>query len=176
MTKPYPKRKVILHTMDSLHANCVEVGDCWEWQGAYTLNGHPTGRHDGKPVLMRRLAYVLAGNTIKPKHIVAASCGNARCINPACTVQRSQRQHLIKMGKEGRQSDHLRNAKLAATKRAKYAKLTIEQVRAIRAANTSNLEEAIRYGVHPRNISRIRRYVCWKEYGQNPFAGLGARA
>jgi len=176
MSKPYPKRKVILHTLDSLHAKCVEVGDCWEWQGAYTLNGHPTGRHDGKPVLMRRLAYTLAGNTIKPKHIVAASCGNARCINPACTVQRTERQHMLLMGKAGRQSDHLRSAKIAAIKRAQYAKLTLEQVRAIRASTDSGKVEAQRYGVNPSKISAIRAYRCWREFEANPFAGLGARA
>ena len=70
-----------------------------------------------------------------------------------------------------------RGAKIAATKRAQMAVLTIEQVREIRRHTTTHAAAAAQYGVHPSKIAAIRQHRCWKDYQTpNPFAGLGARA
>lgn len=71
-------------------------------------------------------------------------------------------------------SDQVRSAKIAATKRAQMAKLTIEQVREIRQRTTTIVQAAEKYGVHPSKISLIRRHQIWREHS-TPWAGLGAR-
>lgn len=170
--KPYPPRKFITHTLATLLARCEEVGDCMEWQGGYTGNGHPSVRHNKQNVLARRLAYTLAGNVIKAKHVLANTCNNPRCIDPEHVVQRTEKQHMIHMGKQGRQSDHLRSAKIAATKRASsQAKLTEEQVREIRASSKTQRQLAAEYGINPTRINGIRQGRMWKDFS-NPFAGL----
>lgn len=170
--KPYPPRAFVVHTIETLLARCEEVGDCLEWQGGYTGNGHPAVRHNKQNVLARRLAYTLAGHVIKPGHILAMKCNNPRCIDPAHVMQRTEKQHMAHMGRQGRQSDHLRSAKIAATKRASgQAKLTEQQVREIRASQKTNRQLAAEYGINPSRINGIRLGRMWKDFS-NPFAGL----
>ena len=170
--KPYPPRAFTVHTLETLMARCEEVGDCMEWQGSYTGNGHPAVRHNKQNVLARRLAYTLARNVIKPGYVLAMKCSNPRCIDPAHVVQRTEKQHMAHMGKQGRQSDHLRSAKIAATKRASgQAKLTEQQVREIRASQKTNRQLAAEYGINPSRINGIRLGRMWKDFS-NPFAGL----
>lgn len=170
--KPYPPRAFVVHTIETLLARCEEVGDCLEWQGGYAGNGHPVVRHNKQNVLARRLAYTLAGHVIKPGHILAMKCNNPRCIDPAHVMQRTEKQHMAHMGRQGRQSDHLRSAKIAATKRASgQAKLTEQQVREIRASQKTNRQLAAEYGINPSRINGIRLGRMWKDFS-NPFAGL----
>jgi len=162
----------MVYTLPTLLARTEEVGDCLEWQGGYTTNGHPQTKHDGKPWMVRRLVLALSGVSIKPGYIVATTCGNLRCINRDHLVQRSERQHMLRMGALGKQSDHLRSAKIANTKRASaQAKLTEAQVREIRASTGTLRELAERYGVNKSRICGIRLGRMWKDFS-NPFAGL----
>lgn len=167
---------MIVHSIETLHARCDEVGDCWEWTGCYSKTGHPCTRHDGKMVLVRRLMAQLAGKPITPSIKVIPCCENGRCINPDHIVVRTHRQVMKRQGAMGKLSEPSRLAKIAATKRAgPQAKLTWEKVQAIRARETTHSEEARLHGVSIGVISAIRRHLRWKEYEGNPWAGLGAR-
>lgn len=168
---------MIKHTIETIRAKCDEVGDCWEWAGGYGNTNHPYVRHDGGNVLVRRLVAQLAGKTLTAKTRAVASCNNPRCVNPAHVAVQTHQQVMARQGAIGNLSDPLRIAKIAATKRASsQAKLTWEQVTAIRASDATHLEEAKKHGVHPSKIASIRQYRCWKEFSDNPWLGLGARA
>lgn len=174
MTTPTRKpRPLLVYTLDTLLAKTEEVGDCLEWTGGYTGNGHPCTKHNGKAWMVRRLVLRLKGIEIKPAHVVVpAKCDNLRCINPEHQVQRSERQHMKVMGLAGGQSDHLRSAKIAATKRARgQARLTEDQVREIRASTGTLRELSAIYGVNKSRICGIRLGRMWKDFS-NPFAGL----
>ena len=165
-------RQLLVYTLETLLARADEVGECLEWNGGYTPNGHPCTKHEGKPWLVRRLVLVLSGTGLKPGHVVATHCNNLRCIHPGHLLQRSQQQHLVLMGKAGRQNEHARSAKIAATKRASgQAKLTEAQVREIRASTGTLRDLAARYGVNKSRINGIRLGRMWKDFS-NPFAGL----
>lgn len=166
-----------VHTINSIQARCVEVGDCWEWQGAATAKGcHPTVKHDGKTVLVRRLVAALSGKPISDDKKAGLRCENMRCVNPDHVVAQSHRQIMKRQGELGKLSDLPRIAKIAATKRAFYAKLTMDDARAIRASNQTHEKTAIQYGIHPSKVASIRQHKCWRELSGNPFGGLGARA
>lgn len=173
MTTPTRKpRPLLVYTLDTLLARADDVGECLEWNGGYTCNGHPTTKHNGKPWLVRRLVLALQGIEIKTNHVVVTTCSNKRCINPAHLVQHSLRQHMKAMGLAGKQSDRIRSAKIAATKRANgQAKLTEAQVREIRASTGTLRELAAIYGVNKSRICGIRLGRMWKDFS-SPFAGL----
>lgn len=165
-----PKR---VHTIESLHERCKDVGDCWEWAQGCNNKTHPSVRHDGKTTLVRRLVVQLSGLQIPQGHIVAAICNNWRCINPEHLVTRTESAHMALFAKTGGLSDFARVAKIAATKRAKYSKLTDEKVAEIRASNASLTELSEAYGVNPSRICGIRKGHFWKDYS-SPFSGMAA--
>lgn len=165
-----------MHTIETIHARCTEVGDCWEWGMCCTAGGHPTVRHAGKTTLVRRLVHQLAGKAIGPSKIVIATCENHRCVNPAPTSAVTLQSHMKHMGELGKLSDLARIAKIAATKRAKYGKITMDDARAIRESSATHEQTAQQYGLHPSKVASIRQHRCWRELAGNPFFGLGARS
>lgn len=165
-----------LYTIESIHQRCVEDGDCWEWQSCTTATGHPTVRHDGKTVLVRRIVISLSGRQIGPKDKAVTTCENTKCVNPDHVVTRTHRQVMKRQGELGKLSDPTRIAKIAATKRAGHqAKLTMEDARAIRSSSDTHKKIAEQYSIHPSKVASIRQHRCWRELTGNPFAGLGAR-
>ena len=165
-----------IHTIETIRARCTEVGDCWEWGMCFTANGHPTVRHAGKTTLVRRLVHQLAGKEIGHGKIVIASCENSRCVNPDHTRAVTLQAHMKRMGALGKLSDLARIAKIAATTRAKYGKITMDDARAIRESSATHEQTAQQYGINPSKVAAIRQHRCWRELSGNPFAGLGARS
>ena len=167
-------------TLESIHGNCVEVGDCWEWAGAYggTKKAHPYCYHDGSCTTVRSVVLKLSGKGRKSKkHCVAfPTCGNSRCVNPAHLRWATRSEVMYAAGAKGLLNDRVRVAKIAATKRATAGKLTMDAARAIRASDERQIDLAKRYGVSQHAISAIKMHRRWKEYDNNPFAGLGARS
>lgn len=165
-----------LETIESIHARCTEVGDCWEWNGCTNKHGHPSVRHDGKSWLVRRLVVLLTKGQVKSNLRAVTKCENKLCVNPAHIVLKTHRQIMIRQGELGKLSDIKRIAKIAATKRAKYAKITMDDARAIRASTETIEQASKRYNLHPSKIHSIRTHKCWREFSGNPFVGLGARS
>lgn len=168
----------VIHTIATLRARTVEVGDCWEWLGYYNTGGrHPQVRHEGRQCMVRRLVLQLGGIELRPDRHVMTTCGNHRCVNPSHLRQATAKEVAKIAGAQGLMSGPARSAKIAATKRAQMAVLTIEQVREIRQRTTTHAAAAAQYGIHPSKIAEIRQHKRWKDYQTpNPFAGLGARA
>lgn len=66
---------------------------------------------------------------------------------------------------------------IAATKRSRAkGKLNEQAAVEIRASDETLTVLAERYGVHFSLISKVKTGQAWREFGGNPFAGLGARA
>lgn len=153
-----------------------EDGDCIIWTGACVNKGtHPVISVSGKSILVRRAVWEAAHGLIPTGKIIRCTCDTPRCIAPdhlkATTFQRLGKE----LGAIGVMSGPVRSAKIAAAKRAgKQAKLTQEQVREIRAADEPGTVLAVRYGVAEATISKYRLNRCRREFGGNPWQGLGA--
>lgn len=134
-------------------------GDCWLWTGHVDTGGYGTIRTDGKPKSTHRLSYELAFGPIPAGDghhgvCVCHRCDNRVCVNPA---------HLF-LG------DHAVNMADAAAKRrfpvkrgqrSHLAKLTDDDVRAIRDDRRLLTEIADDYGVSTTTISGVRRQMLW---------------
>lgn len=167
-------------TLESIHARCIPAdGDCLIWQGCTT--GHkthpvPAIKVGSTNVSARPVVLKLARKyKPSPQHTrVMTTCGNGMCLNPdhlrwATTAEINQVSANNRLA-----GDALRRSKIAATARSR-AKLTLEQVREIRASTDLHRVLAAKYQVHETYISTIKLHRRWKEYDNNPFAGLGAR-
>lgn len=130
--------------------------DCWPWTG-YRQNrrrGYGAIGWQGRYVRSHRLAYELAKGPIPDGLVVRHSCDNEACCNPA---------HLL----VGTQKDNMRDAsdreRLGKTRgsASPHAKLTDDDVRAIRASTEPSRATGRLYGVSHRTVLLIRRGEAW---------------
>lgn len=157
---------------NDLLSRTIDDAGCAVWVKS-CCNGHPAFRHHGKTVLVRRALWQDEHGEIPDGKIIRMTCETPKCIHPEhmelTTYQRLGKQ----LGALGIMSGPVRSAKIAATKRAKYAKLTPEAVREIRASPETGRAMAAKFNVDEKHISRIRLNRTWREFS-SPFAGLVA--
>lgn len=168
-------KPVTKHTVESLRARTIEVGECWEWQG-YSAHGtpqvfSPAGNPKRRMVSVRRLFRELIAGQPQPDGFYSVSCGNVECVNPDHTLFRTEKLHFKAMGKKVGSSP-VRSLKLSQYHRTNgKAKLSESKAQEIRLSNESGPVLAERYGVNKSLISRVRRGEIWKCL-TNPFRGL----
>ena len=121
---------------------------CWEWTAAKHLNGYGKVGSKGRTFLAHRLSYELHIGPIPAGKLVCHHCDNRACINPEHLFLGTHRDNTADMTAKGRHG---------------MAKLSAEDVRAIRAARgITQIELAKRYGVGQAQISVIRRGERWR--------------
>jgi hypothetical protein len=133
---------------------------CWEWTGPTDPKGY--GRL-GAGKLAHRIAWVEANGPIPPlpagqrTWAVMHTCDNPPCVNPAHLVLGTIKENNQDMARKGRWGER----KLPVGEDHGNAKLTDEQVIAIRQSTQSNTELAELYGVTNGTIEYARKYG-WK--------------
>ncbi len=144
----------------------VEVGECWEWQCYFTPHGNtPVSKRKDKHISIRRVMAIELGLIDKrSRKVTGVRCRNWRCVNPE-HLQVITRQVAAKRALENRTGGTVIARRKAAGQRRKRAKLTIDQVRAIRASDAKGSQLAIEYGVSQSAISLIKQGRIWKDYG-----------
>jgi hypothetical protein len=136
----------------------LDPNKCWNWQGANKGNGYGHTSHGPA----HRHAYrLLVGPT--PKGLdVCHKCDNRGCINPDHLFLGTRADNMADCKAKGRtaRGDALGDRK---ADKGSAAKLTWDDVRAIRASSEKPKSIAVKYGVTNDNINRIRRHDTWKE-------------
>lgn len=157
--------------IDRIRSRCEEVGDCWEWQGAVQQRSRsPVMRHNGKQQCVRRWLAEALGHAVDGK-VVTYRCRNHLCCKPEHLQVMTEMELRKRTNKtQQRFMSMTRRQRVAAFKRA-TAKLTLEQVQAIREDARTQREIAKDYGVSQTTVSRIRRGEIWRNY-TNPFIHL----
>lgn len=121
--------------------------ECWEWQGYRLPAGY--GQID-KQYVHRLVAGAEKGETVRH------SCDNPPCCNPRHLIRGSQQENMDDMVTKGRSN------------RGQWhplAKLTAEQVQAIREDPRPSTVVAEQYPVTARTIRKIRRGDRWQPPG-----------
>lgn len=118
--------------------------ECWEWDGPMHTQGYGHMSWRGKAEKAHRIAYELANGEIPTGAYVCHHCDNRKCCNPS---------HLF-LG------THADNMKDKALKGRARAILSAAQVVEIRASPERSKDIAVRLGVHPTTISKIRNHAC----------------
>lgn len=130
----------------------IQTEGCWNWTGA-TAGGYGQFSCFGGRIQAHRFSYEVFVAGVNHMSLVCHRCDNKRCVRP---------DHLF----EGTASDNMRDM-IAKGKHpkslSKYrAKLTADDVRAIRSADKTVTQMAKDYGVSNATIQKARDGINWK--------------
>lgn len=140
----------------------VAKGDgCWLWTGAINLgNGYGTFGLDRETMRgAHRVAWELTNGPISDGLYVMHRCDNRRCVRPDHLELGTHADNMADMAAKGR------GAKEQPGQRGELstnAKLTADQVLAIRASDDRHTALAARYGVSDTLIRQIRQGKAWR--------------
>lgn len=152
----------------------IEVGDCWEWQGAYSNKRLPVIAINRKPVPIRRALAEEAGILVKGRKVMCG-CGNWRCVNPEHSKVLPYSVAMKMVSAKGNEVWTKSPKRFLAGKDKR--KLTDEQVAYVRSSGKSHRELARELGCDLKTIGRIKRGEGYVEVaGANMWAGLMRRA
>ena len=128
-------------------------GECWTWQAARTAHGYGQFMSaDNGLELAHRTAYRLA---YAPPGVMRVC---HRCDNPACV----RPEHLFLGDAAANSADMVAKGRSTRGVKSASAKLTENDVRAIRADRRAQPLIAADYGVHLCTISSIRTRRTWR--------------
>lgn len=144
----------------------VTESGCWIWLGAEKGNGYGNARYMGRNYPAHRLAFLLSNGHLPASHDICHRCDNRLCINPDHLFAGSRLENMRDAQAKGRLSQGDSHAGFICGEKSSAAKLTVEQVEAIRRAAHSRLpikDIAAIAGVSADNVRRIVRFDTWKE-------------
>ena len=129
---------------------------CWEWTGGKDRGGYGRLKIGGKNWSAHRVAYMLAKPLMFDSSLhVLHSCDNPGCCRPGHMFQGTQLDNMRDRDAKGRRTP-LRGELHGR------AKLTTEQVLAIRDDLRLNRRIAAEYGVSAYVVGCIKRRKSWK--------------
>lgn len=133
---------------------------CWLWIGHQDKFGYGrftvTSEDGQKHLRAHRYSYEMAYGKIGEGLNVCHKCDNPPCVNPA---------HLFLGTHQDNVKDKIQKGRQARGERNNHAKLTTDQVIAIREALRAGIaghKLAITYGISPYVISSIKRRKTWR--------------
>ena len=149
-----------------IYAQCFEEGDCLIWEGPYTSNGYPVVRDSElrRRVLVRRpLWEELTGKPIPYGWNATMRCKNPCCVSFGHMRLRTYSQIVQQAADEGKLSSPSRRASIAKAMQSRSSKVkTQETAQEIRNHPEPIRATAVKYGVSPSVVSRIRRNEAWR--------------
>jgi hypothetical protein len=175
MTAPQKrkKRKITIHTIDSLMERTSAEDDCIEWLGYSYMNQYPQVSHGGIMFPVRKLVMMLNNRKVPDLAYFKTTCGNDLCVRLEHIKVVDQKKHMQVMAAAVDHKHPLRIAKLQAAA-APRRKLSQDQVDDIMVSEEPSRALALAHGVSHGTITKIkanraRRIV---NASLNPFAGL----
>lgn len=136
-----------------LLSKIVEIDGCWVWQGSCDHAGYSQIQAYGRNWKGYKLSYLIHKGEWPIGRDVMHSCDNRKCVNPDHLRLGTRAENLADMKAKGRH---------AHGTRFPHAKLDDDAVRDIVASPDSNRVAALRYGVNPSVVSRIRNGKVWR--------------
>jgi len=131
----------------------VPWSGCHEWMGFIPENNYGRFRIGNKMPLAHRIAYELYIGPIPKGLHVCHTCDNRRCVNPF---------HLFVGTAKDNAQDKVSKGRSLAGESHNLAKLTRDQVEAIREDERFQFEIAADYGVSQSQVSNIKRGKRWE--------------
>ena len=139
-----------------------ELGPCWLWTGHVNSSGYGLTSIGGRGATASRVAYIMTyGEPPADKPFALHECDNSICVRPDHLYAGDHAQNMADMANRGRSASH---------ERQHAAKLTEEQVAAIRATlgsrqkfkNGEAADLARRYDVSTSQIWRVAHGQAWR--------------
>jgi len=140
----YPK----LTLEDSFWQRVDKTDSCWEWTGTKNGFGYGIALLPGeRQIRAHRYAYERLVGEIPHGLVLMHSCDNPSCVNP---------DHLKPATRTENNRDAVKKRRHAFGEKNGHAKLTSEQVAAIKADTRKQVVIAKEYGICPSHVSTIK--------------------
>lgn len=130
-------------------------GDCWIWTGTRSGKGYGSFWNGRRMVQAHRFAYSDAYETDPGDLMVLHRCDNPSCVNPRHLVVGTNAENMADMVAKGRQARQIGVAN-------PNARLTEQDVRAIRSSTGTNVDVGRQFGVSEATIRQIRAGSKWR--------------
>jgi hypothetical protein len=142
------------HHVTNFFRRVDRSGDCWEWVGAKDRQGYGKVQFGRSSHLAHRVSHAWRhGIPLEELN----TCVLHRCDNPCCVNP----DHLFTGSRADNSNDAMMKGRVLRGEQATRAKLTEDDVRAIRASRESALALSRRYPVSDRMIGKIRNRESW---------------
>lgn len=138
---------------ERFEAKVNRAGDCHEWTGCLMPSGYGQIHVSGKTAYAHRVSWELKNGLIKNGEYVLHKCDNRKCVNI---------NHLFLGTFDENMADMVSKRRQAHGRRNPHAKLTEQQVTAIKSATGTQLQIAKQYGVAQGLVSMIKSGRIWK--------------
>lgn len=177
------KPKPVYELLDRGMEKAIEVGECLEWQVAFSCGGVTpcVKSREGKPYTAHhpvcRLLWEREHGPIPEGKLIYRKCCNNACVkldHLRCGTRAEWKANQKKNG----MTKHKTLTKLKQTVAARarpMTKYSMEQARAVRALRALGMKYpqiAAETGVHEAMVADIVQGSAWKESVSSPFAGL----
>lgn len=162
------KRLLVKEPGEFWHLVRADSSGCWLWQGATDKDGYGFPWWRGRRAKAHRLAYELTHGPIPRAQCVCHTCDVPACVNPAHLWLGTNRQNQDDCTRKGRRPYGTKNGSITCPESRprgashSAARLTAEDVRAIRAATESAGVLTRQYPVSKTQICRIRSGKSWR--------------
>ena len=128
---------------------CVTQSGCWEWVKTSRGNGYGCIAQDGRLLSAHRISFELYHGSVPEGAFVCHRCDNPKCVNPGHLFAGTPADNTRDMHEKGR-------CNAPSGPRHHAAKLSSEDVSAVRNASESLSEIASRFGVDPSTVWKIK--------------------
>lgn len=139
----------------------ITESGCWIWMGALEGGKYRRGKFSvgGAVLKAHRVAYELFKGAIPEKALLLHNCDIPCCVNPSHLRPGTHTENMHDL------RDRNPNCVFAPGERHSQAKLTEDDVRAIRAMSGTQREIAKAFGLTQGNVSMIRSRKSWAHVG-----------
>lgn len=134
---------------DRFNAQWELRGDCWEWTGPISANGYGQIKDNYRTRLAHRVSYELWHGSIPKGAHICHTCDNRKCVSPSHLYAGTAFDNMRDKMERGRANTP---SGMAHWK----AKLSDNDIAAIRTSTKKGVDLAREYGVSPPTISQIR--------------------
>ena len=133
------------------------MSPCVIWDGAKLKSGYGVTYFEGRTQTAHRVAYKKEHGDIPKGMVIMHLCDIPSCVNP---------EHLQLGTQADNRKDCLTKGRAHVSQGDSHynAKLTSNDVKAIRASTLTNSELAKLYMVAPRTVRDVRNYKTWRHY------------
>jgi hypothetical protein len=142
----------------------VKSNGCWQWIASKFPSGYGQFWLAGTQHTAHRISFDLYIGPVPEDLFVCHSCDNYGCVNPDHLFLGSQLENMADMkrkGRQGRRGSAFRLPGHSQGERNSSAKLTKDQVLAIRQDTRTQQAIANEYGVCQVTISAIKSRLTW---------------
>lgn len=128
------------------------MSGCWEFDTWRDKDGYCRTKVNGKQVRAHRVAFVMTNGPVADGVNVLHSCDNPPCCRP---------DHLFAGSQKDNAADCMAKGRFVRGEKNGVAKLTEDQVRAIRADKRRQFDIAADYGIDQTTVSTIKTRRHW---------------